>query len=342
MRVTTIAVVLAILFCAAQCQANLGQSLAAKVRAVAGNSPHGLSNYISGLQSFAFDASATISTSEIASRAGITRSYRLGDGAFLGRLLRRRRIFKRVGKIFRGRSSKRGRIINVARHNAVDQTVLRFTPFQDLNALKFATSYHKLHHEKEIKSPGRCLYKATAIIGTRSGGTIHYKAGYGYSFGAGIAQVTSHTTRVCKKKLFWKKCKNVVTKVNRGLTPQEQELISEGLSHNLFTKMAAKLQSSGRLLRGRENRIRFGHTSTFPAFDPSRHEAFQHAKGVSRQNLVSAISSLVGKELTETDSSKIRQNKPFILRNDNGQKHRVQVTGDKKLNINVWTLRVLQ
>jgi len=341
MRVTTIAVVLAILFCAAQCQANLGQSLAAKVRAVAGNSPHGLSNYISGLQSFAFEASATISTSEIASHAGITKSYRLGDGAFLGRLLRRR-FFSRVGKIFRGRSSNRGRNINVARHNAVDQTVLRFTPFQDLNALKFATSYHKLHHEKEIRSPGRCLYKATAIIGTRSGSTIHYKAGYGYSFGAGIAQVTSHTTRVCKKKLFWKKCKNVVTKVNRGLTPQEQELISEGLSHNLFTKMAAKLQSSGRLLRRSQFRNNSTRRYAFLPYDPSKHQAFQHAKGVSRDNIVYAISSLVGKDLTKVDNSKIRQDKPFILRNKDGVRHRVQVTGDEDLTIKVWTLKALE
>lgn len=328
----------AVLLCAAQCQNGLGSSLASRVRALGGGLPNGFNNYVTGINTFAFDEAVEITTDQIASKTSDTRTYSVGTGAFVGRLLIRK-FFKKVGRFFSRAGSSmrirrgRGRGVTVNRNSVVSVPYanerVSFSPFSDLNALKFATSYYKLHHHERINAPGLCLYQATAIEGKRSGKDISYRVGYGYTFGTGVGQYTVHTQRVCKKFLFIKKCKNQSTRINRGLTPAEQQAVSNGLSATLYSSIASKV-ASGR------NLMRLSRTHRRRAVS-RKHHTFQHASGIAAEDVNAALTHMLG-ENNEAFNGPIPEDMPVFVNDSKGQTHKIVVKGKDSKSVKVWTL----
>lgn len=346
MRAGVVGIFLAVLFCTAHCQADLRTSLASRVRAMSGSLPGGYSSYVAGTNTFTFVDAVQIATSDIASKVSETRTYSVGTGAFLGRQLFRsffRRVggfFKRAGSLTTRKANRNSRASTIVANRLRAANVpysserVSFTPFSDLGTLKFSTSYYKLHHEEKLNSPGLCMYKAAAIVGSRSGNKIQYQVGYGYSFGTGLSQYTSYTHRVCRRRFFSKKCRDETIQVNRGLTPSETQIVFQGLSVTLFSALANKISSDGRLLRR-------AHKSPTPTKrNHKKHHTFQHARGVEDKDVNSAIASMIG-EKAEGFSVTVSKGDSLFINDSQGRTHRVKVNGKHSKNVKVWTLNPL-
>jgi len=234
-----------------------------------------------------------------------------------GRLLRRRKVSKAQVQ-----AAIRAAIDAV---NRMHQTT--FSPFQDLANLKFGTSYHKIHIEKSIKSPGFSYLKAMATIASRTGSQINYKVGYGWITGNGIQLYSTTTVRKCRK-IFWvKKCKNVKVNIPRGLHPNEFQLVVGGLENRLFNEIAAKVGNGRRLALTEVQDASMGTATTY-----------QSVKGVQKADLEEALQTLTGTSPIAVDMKELESaGSTTIHTTSASQKFQIDIQGQQEFDLNIWT-----
>jgi len=294
----------------------LGSDLGVRLRAAAPQSTPQLGHYMNQLKSFSFVDTISIQRDQVSQYEGIKKNFNMITG-LAGRLLRRRKASKAQVQ-----AAIRAAIDAV---NRMHQTT--FSPFQDLANLKFGTSYHKIHIEKSIKSPGFSYLKAMATIASRTGSQINYKVGYGWITGNGIQLYSTTTVRKCRK-IFWvKKCKNVRVNIPRGLHPHEFQLVVGGLENRLFNEIAAKVGNGRRLAITEVQDASMGTATTY-----------QSVKGVQKADLEEALQTLTGTSPIAVDMKELESaGSTTIHTTSASQKFQIDIQGQQEFDLNIWT-----
>jgi hypothetical protein len=295
----------------------LGSDLGVRLRAAAPQSTPQLGNFMHQLKSFSFVDTISIQRDQVAQYEGIKKTFNLETG-LAGRLLRKRKLTHAQA---------------IAAVQAAVNTVFRmhqkitFSPFQDLANLKFGTSYHKIHIEKSIKSPGVSHLKAMATIASRTGSQINYKVGYGWIVGNGVQLYSTTTVRKCRK-IFWvKKCKNVQVSIPRGLHPNEFQLVVGGLENRLFNEIAAKVGNGRRLAITEVQDASMGTATTY-----------QSVKGVQKADLEEALQTLTGTSPIAVDMKELESaGSTTIHTTSASQKFQIDIQGQQEFDLNIWT-----
>ena len=205
-----------------------------------------------------------------------------------------------------------------------------FTPFKDLDNLKFGTVYHKIHTEKSIAVPGVTYFKSTAVIAKKTDDNIVYRTAYGWTGGNGIQLSTVTTRRECKSYFFFTKCHDVQVTIPRGLLPEEFQLVTDGLENLLYSALAAKV-SSVRLLR----------LSSLGADEKRGADAFQTLAGVQKSQLFEAISALIedAPAISQETKESLLKGEEVLVSTTAGKTHTVRALGDSDaiFDVKIWT-----
>lgn len=104
-------------------------------------------------------------------------------------------------------------------------------PWSDFGSLKWGTKFEHLESHRSISGTGGNSWTiVVGKIGSRTGDNVKMRTFVGWSTCHTPQQHQTVSYRSCKRRLFWKKCRTEHRKIARGLTPDEVQLIQDGLS----------------------------------------------------------------------------------------------------------------
>ena len=221
--------------------------------------------------------------------------------------------------------------INADRNQNVGGRNFNFRPFSDLSHLRFGNTYHMIHHENSINSPGFCFTKATAVIGSKNQNNIAYKVGYGVTTGNGIQLRQVVKVEICNKKFFTKRCWFEEYSAPKSLLPHEFTIVLQGLENNLYNAIADRV-ASRRLL---------SQDVASPSSSQRLEGTFQLIQGVEPAQLVAAVNSLVGEEV-QIDSEALLQGKQIRVDTASGLVHSISAVSqaDSSILLSVSTNKI--
>lgn len=279
------------------------------------------SSLINSIHTFTHSQTVHCTRAQIPNYTGQAKSFNLVSGASTsGRLLRRRggrgrsfrrsaprrtcpvrphRLFgrvavhHRVSPVFfvRGRGRHFHHFVLPSPFAAWSSLKVDFTPFSDMQNLKFGKNYQNVRFEEHITGAGLSWVKASGAFGKRDGDNITFSVGYGWTFGLITQQYNTISVRVTKKKWFRKRTYTEHRKVPRGLYPTELEQVKQGLEDGLFAKIADKLSGSGARLLS----LSSASQRKTPEIDFSKVknlDNYQKMEGISKEDLKAAIAAM--------------------------------------------------